>query len=208
LTHACDRTVFLLDDDSAVRQSMAALTRSLKIPLEICASTDDFLGKYKPLPHGCLVLEVRMGGLELLETLHGDGTPIAAIALSAKADVATAVRAMRAGAITFLEKPLVEQQLWDALAEALARDGEYRRRQAQMERIRRRMERLTAGESEVLNLLLTGKLNREIAETLSISVRTVEVRRAKVMEKMKAPSMPEMLRDVILLEIFSEKKPK
>ncbi len=126
LTHSCEPTVFLLDDDAAVRQSMSALTRLLQMPLEILASADDFLKKHNPLQHGCLVLEVclpGMDGLELLEKLHGDGSHIAAIAISANADLATVVRAMRAGAITFLEKPLAERQLWDSLGEALARRG-------------------------------------------------------------------------------------
>ena len=211
MTHACEPTVFLVDDDPAVRQSMAALTRSLHKPLAVFTSADEFLQQFHPLQPGCLVVEIRlpgMSGLELLEKLHRDGVSLASIAVAADAAVSASVRAMRAGAITFLAKPIGEQQLWDALAEALERDAEFRRRQTQIERIRRRMERLTEGEGDVLNLLLAGKLNREIAGSLKISVRTVEVRRAKVMEKMNASSMPEMLRDVILLEIFSDKKPQ
>jgi RNA polymerase sigma factor (sigma-70 family) len=209
LAHDREPTVFLIDDDPVVRQSMSALTRSLKMPLEILVSADDFLNVFHPLQPGCLVAEVRlpgMSGLDLLEKLHRDGVFLASILVSSHAEVSTAVRAMRAGAITFLEKPLVGNQLWDALTEALHRDTEHRRQQTQIERIRRKMEKLNEGESEVLHLLLSGKLNREIAESLGISVRTVEVRRAKLMEKMKAATLPEMLRDVILLEFSSEKK--
>ena len=159
MTHACEPTLFLLDDDPAVRQAMSTLSRSLQMSLEIFNSAGDFLDKFDPLQHGCLVLDVRLlgkSGLELLENLHRDGIFIATIVISADAEVPTAVRAMRAGAITFLEKPLDELQLREALQEALRRDAEYRRRQTQIDRIRRRREKLTEGEGEVLALLLAG----------------------------------------------------
>jgi two-component system, LuxR family, response regulator FixJ len=209
LSSGREPTVFLLDDDPAVRQAVAAMTRSLEMPLAIVASADDFFDRFDPAQPGCLVAAVQSSspsGLELLEKLHQAGVFFAAIAVADKADAATAVRAMRAGAIDFLEKPLSEERLWSSLQETLARDAAYRQRQAQMERIRRRMEKLTDGESAVLKLIEAGKLNREIAEALGISVRTVEVRRAKLLEKMKASSLAEMLRDVILLEIFSAKE--
>ena len=210
MTTAREPTVFLLDDDAAVRQSVASMARSMEMPLTILGSAADFLEKFDPAQPGCLVAAVHSsnaGGLELLEQLHEAGIFFAAIAIAAKAEAATAVRAMRAGAIDFLEKPLDEERLWNSLQEALQRDAAYRQRQVRMERIRRRMESLTEGESEVLNLLRAGKLNREIAESLKISVRAVEVRRAKLMGKMKASSMAELLRDAILLDIFSEKQP-
>ncbi|MCC6127033.1 MAG: response regulator transcription factor [Pirellulales bacterium] len=206
MTRPGEPTVFLLDDDPAARQAIAAMTRSLEMPLEIVASADDFLDKFDPARPGCLVVEVHspgIKGLELLEKLRAAGVFFAAVAVSAKADAAAAVRAMRAGAIDFLAKPLDEERLWSALQEALQRDAEYRRRQAQVERIRRRMERLNEGELAVLELMQAGKPNREIAESLKLSVRAVEVRRAKIMEKMKVSSLAELLRNVILLEFFS-----
>jgi two-component system, LuxR family, response regulator FixJ len=209
LTNARQPTVFLLDDDPAARQSLAAMTRTLEMPLTVVASVNDFLDRFDPAQPGCLVVAVQSpgtNGLDLLENLHQAGVFFAAIAVSAKADVATAVRAMRAGAIDFLEKPLDDEKLWSALQEALECDAEHRRRQAQMERIRRRMEKLTTGETEVLGLLQAGKSNRAIAAALAVSVRTVEVRRAKLLEKMKAASLAEMLRDVILLEVLDEKQ--
>jgi two-component system, LuxR family, response regulator FixJ len=202
-------TVFLLDDDPALRQAVAGLSRSLEMPSEYFGSAEDFLGQFDPTWAGCLVVEARlpgMSGLELLEKLHKEGVFFAAIAVSANADAAMAVRAMKAGAVTFLEKPIPERRLWDSLHEALQCDAEHRRQHARIERIDRRMQKLTQGESDVLALLRAGKSNREIAESFAISIRTVEVRRAKVMEKMKASSLPELLRDVFLLEFFSEKK--
>jgi two-component system, LuxR family, response regulator FixJ len=209
VTHSCESTVFLIDDDAAVRQAMAEVTRSLELPLEILVSAAEYLDQFDPLRPGCLVVDVHlsgMSGLELLEKFHRDRVCVASVAVAADPDISTAVRAMRAGAVTFLKKPVAEQPLWDAIGEALARDAEFRRRQAQIERIHRRMEKLTEGETDVLKLLLAGNMNREIAETLDVSVRTVEVRRAKLMEKMKADTLPEMLRDVFFLEFSAEKK--
>jgi two-component system, LuxR family, response regulator FixJ len=200
-------TVFLIDDDPAMRNLLAKLTRSLELPLEIFDSASVFLDKFDPLRPGCAVVETGMpgvSGLEMLERLRRDGSFCAAVAVSAEADAATIVRAMKAGAVTFLEKPVAERQLWDSLHEALERDAEYRRRQASIDRIERRMEKLTEGESEVLTLMLAGKLNREIAAALRISVRTVEVRRAKVMKKMKAATLTEIVREVLFVEFLRE----
>jgi two-component system, LuxR family, response regulator FixJ len=207
LTRPGEPTVFLLDDDQAARQAVAAMTRAMEMPLEIAATADDFLDKFDPARPGCLVVEVHspgIKGLELLEKLRAAGVFVAAIAVSSKADAAAAVRAMRAGAIDFLAKPLDEERLWSALQEGLQRDADYRRRRAQAERIRRRREKLNKGEHAVLDLMKAGKPNREIAETLKLSIRAVEVRRAKVMEKMKADSLAELLREVLLLEFFDE----
>jgi FixJ family two-component response regulator len=200
-------TVFLIDDDPAMRQLLADLTCSLELPLEIFNSASVFLQQFDAMRPGCLVVEARMpgmSGLELLEKLYRDGLYCAAIAVSAKADTSTIVRAMKAGTVTFLEKPISERQLWDSLYEALECDAEYRRRQSRIDRIQRRMEKLTEGECEVLSLLLEGKMNREIAAAFRISVRTVEVRRAKIMEKMKASSLAEIIRDVLFVEFLTE----
>ena len=209
MTNTGEPTVFLIDDDPAVRQSITELTRSLKLPVEVFGSATDFLKRFGSSRPGCLVVEVRlpgMSGLELLEKLQRDGVFFAAIVVSADASAPLAVRAMKAGAITFLEKPCRGQQLWESLQEALKRDAEQRQRHNQIARIRRRMEQLSAGESEVLSLILAGKMNREIAETLNISVRTVEVRRSMVMEKMKASSLAELIRAALLVEIFLAKQ--
>jgi two-component system, LuxR family, response regulator FixJ len=210
LTNTGEPTIFLIDDDPSMRQLIAELTRALQLPVEVFGSAVDFLKRFESSQPGCLVVEVRlpgMSGLELLEKLKRDGEFFAAIVVTADAEAPQAVRAMKAGAITFLEKPCRGQELWESLQEALKRDAEQRQRHHQIARIRRRMEQLSAGESEVLSLILAGKMNREIAETLKISVRTVEVRRAKVMEKMKASSLAELIRAALLLEIFSAKQP-
>jgi RNA polymerase sigma factor (sigma-70 family) len=208
LTQLSEPTVFLLDDDPAVRQSMGALTRSLELPMKILESANEFLDAFNPLQSGCLVFDVRLlglHGLEFFTKLHEGEVFFAAIALAANADVSTAVHAMRAGAINFLQKPLDEPQLFLSIQEALNRDAEHRRRQSQMERIRRRLEKLTKKESDVLKLIMAGKLNREIADMLKISLRTVEERRSKITQKMKAASLPEMIREIVLYEYFSEK---
>jgi FixJ family two-component response regulator len=208
LTQLSEPTVFLLDDDPAVRQSMVALTRSLELPIKVLDSANDFLDAFNPLQSGCLVFDIRLlgfHGLEFLTKLHEGDVFFAAIALTANADVPTAVHAMRAGAINCLQKPLDEPQLFLSIQEALNRDAEYRRRQSQMERTRRRIEKLTTKESDVLKLIMAGKLNREIADMLKVSLRTVEERRSKITQKMKAASLPEMIREIVLYEYFSEK---
>jgi RNA polymerase sigma factor (sigma-70 family) len=205
LNHNGEPTVYLLDDDSAVRQSVNSVARSLQLPVEIFATAGDFLKQFNPSRPGCIVTEARlpgMGGVELLEKIHRAGAFYAAIVVAAKADVSSAVRAMRAGAVTFLEKPCDDQQIWNSLHEALKRDADHRQRQALVDRIRRRMEKLNEGESQVLPLVLEGKKNHEIAASLKVHCRTVEERRARIMEKMKASSLADLLREAITLDIL------
>jgi two-component system, LuxR family, response regulator FixJ len=209
MTRASRSAVFLLDDDVAVRQAMAAVTRSLDLPLETPASVEAYLKQFDPVRPGCLVVGAHlsdMSGLDLLERFCRSRVFVASIVIAADPDIATVVRALRAGAITFMQKPFDEEQLSDAIGEALACDREFRRRQSETDRVRRRLERLTTGEADVLKSLAAGKTNREIADALDVSVRTVEVRRAKVMEKMKADTLPELLHDVFFLEFSSDEK--
>ena len=189
--------VYIVDDDPAMRQLLSVLVKSMQLCPESYASAHEVLDHCTPSEPGCVLLEVRMpgmSGLELLEVMRQQGIPFPVIVLSAHGDVPTAVRAMRAGAINFLEKPCREQQLWEAIQEALRFDAENRRVLARKGRIRRRLAKLTAGERNVLDRLLDGKANKDIATELDVSVRTVEVRRAKIMDKMQADSLAELVR--------------
>jgi FixJ family two-component response regulator len=207
LPHAYQPTVFLLDGDPAVRQMMAALARTWEWPVEIIPSIEEFLDASNPLQPGCLVADIHSPGMSgggFLENFRRAGMFYAIVVLSPKTDVPTAVRMMKAGAVAFLEKPLEQDALEAAVEEALRIDAEFRQRQMHLDRIRRRLKKLNDGENDVLKLLLTGKMNREIADSLTVSVRTVEVRRAKIMEKMKAPSLAELIRETVYVELSDE----
>lgn len=189
--------VHIVDDDPAMRQLLSVLVKSMQLCPEPYASAREFLEYCEPSEPGCVLLDVRMpemSGLELLEVMRQQGIPFPVIVLSAYSDVPTAVRAMRAGAINYIEKPFREQQLWEAIQEALQYDVKNRRVLSRKGRIRRRLAKLTSGERNVLDCLLEGRANKGIAAELEVSVRTVEVRRAKIMEKMEAESLAELIR--------------
>ena len=192
-----EATVFIIDDDPAVRQALAMLVRSMHLQVETYESAQPFLDTYDSSRPGCLLLDVRMpgvGGLDLLEQLGQKEVRLPAIVMSAYGDVPMVVRAMKAGALNFLEKPCRDQQLWEAIQEGLKWDVAHRQYVAIRAKVRRRIERLTAGEHDVLRLLIDGKSNKTIAGELNVSVRTIEVRRAKLMKKMKAESLAELIR--------------
>jgi two-component system, LuxR family, response regulator FixJ len=192
-----DPTVFIIDDDPAVRQSLTVLLRSMRLRTEAYESAQHFLDAYDTAQPGCLLLDVRMpgiSGLALLEQFCRDNIRVPAIVMSAYGDVPMVVRAMKAGAMNFLEKPCRDQQLWEAIQEALKWDGLHRQHAALHSKVLHRLERLTPGERDVLVLLTEGKSNKTIAAELKLSVRTIEVRRAKVMKKMKAESLAELIR--------------
>lgn len=189
--------VFIVDDDAAVRQSLSALLKPLRVRTEAFGSAREFRQAYRPTQPGCVLLDVRLpdaSGMELLEQLAGEKFHLPVIVISAYGNVATAVRAMRAGALNFLEKPCRGQELLEAVQEALRCDVRNRRRFARRRQTERRLARLTPGERQVLRRLVEGKSNREMAAELELSVRTIEVRRAKVMQKMHADSLAELIR--------------
>ena len=190
-------TVHIIDDDPAVRHALTTLMRSMRLQAESHESAQQLLDKLDPSQPGCLLLDVRMpgmSGLELLERLGQADVHLPAIVMSAYGDVPMVVRAMKAGALNFLEKPCRDQQLWEALQEALKWDAAHRRELALRAKLRRRLQHLTPGEHAVLRLLIDGRPNKEIAEELGLSVRTIEVRRSKLMKKMKADSLAELVR--------------
>jgi FixJ family two-component response regulator len=198
---ATSATVFVVDDDRAVARSLEALIESVGLETELFSTAQDFLERYRPGEPGCLVLDLRMpgmSGLQLQETLLARGVTIPIIFITGHGDVRMAVRALKAGAIDFLEKPFHDQDLLDRIQQAL-QDDQARRLGAETRAVvQRRIDSLTPREREVMDLLIQGKSTKVIAAGLNLSAKTVEFHRAKVMEKMQTHSSVElvtMLRD-------------
>jgi two-component system response regulator FixJ len=189
-------TVFVVDDDPAVLRSVTALVKVVFPRAESYCSAADFLAAYEPGRPGCLVLDVampRMSGLELHRKLLEDRIDLPVVFVTGHGNVQMAVEAMQAGAVNFLEKPFREQDLWDSVRRALELDERNRRRRTRRCQAEERIARLTSGEREVLDLILDGKLNKEIAAELGLSIRTVEDRRARLMRKTQVKSVAELV---------------
>jgi FixJ family two-component response regulator len=196
-------TVFVVDDDEQARASVCALVRSMGIRAQPFASAEEFLAADVADEPGCLVTDHRMfkmTGADLLEMLRERGIPLPVVVLTAYADTALAVRVMKSGAITLLEKPYEENALWDAIRNALALDAQQRPQIERRREIQRRLSTLTEKERQVLSLVVAGKANKAIAKELDVSVRTVENRRRDIFEKMEAQSVAELVRMVIEAE--------
>jgi two-component system response regulator FixJ len=190
-------TVFVVDDDPAIRFAMQALMESIHLKHEIFASGDEFLEKVDDHRAGCLVLDIRMpglGGLELQEELIRRGGSLPIIFITGHGDVPMAVDAMQKGAVDFIQKPFRDQDLLDRVREALITDEEQRKKQQEHEAVAERLSRLTNREREVFDLVVTGKPNKVIAYELGVSQRTVEIHRARVMEKMQARSLADLVK--------------
>jgi FixJ family two-component response regulator len=197
-----DPQVYIVDDDEAVRSSLQWLMESVEIPTLAFASAREFIETCSPDVPGCLVLDIRMpgmSGLELQERLNGMGYTVPLIFITGHGDVQMAVRALKAGAFDFIEKPFNDQLLLDCVNHALHFDRKQRARLVDQEGMRRRVERLTPRESEVMALVVDGLSNRVIGDRLGVSQKTVEAHRAKVMEKMCATSLSELVRMVVQL---------
>ena len=193
-------TVFVVDDDEDARDSVCVLVRSMGIRAEPFASAEEFLACYVEGRPGCLVTDVRMlgmSGIELQEKLIERNISLPVIVLTAYARTRVTVRAMAAGAVTLLEKPYDEEELWDAIRKALARDAEQREGVQRQREIRLRVDQLTPGERAVMDLIVQGQPNKTIARKLEISVRAVENRRSAIFAKMQADSVAELVRLVI-----------
>ncbi|MBN2475683.1 MAG: response regulator transcription factor [Pirellulales bacterium] len=191
-----EQTVFLVDDDPAVLRSLSALVKVVFPRVEKYESAAAFLQAYTPGRPGCLVLDVAMpgmSGLELQRKLADDHVDLPVIFITGHGNVQMAVGAMRAGAVNFLEKPFREQELWDNIRTALDLDARNRGRQSRRRLAEQCMAQLTSTERRVLDLILEGKINKEIAAELQVSLRTVEDRRARVMKKMGAGSLAELI---------------
>jgi two-component system response regulator FixJ len=190
-------TVFIVDDDPAIRFAMQALMDSVNIEHEIYASGDEFLQGVDDHRAGCLVLDIRMpglGGLELQDELIKRGSTLPIIFITGHGDVPMAVDAMQKGAVDFIQKPFRDQDLLDRIREALKTDQERREEQKKHAEVAERLARLTNREREVFDLVVTGKPNKVIAYELGVSQRTVEIHRARVMEKMQARSLADLVK--------------
>jgi FixJ family two-component response regulator len=189
-------TVFIVDDDPAVRDAIRWLMEQVKLKVQVFSSADEFLANYNPGTRGCIILDIRMpgmSGLELQERLKSTGNLFPIIIITGHGDVSIAVRAMKAGAVEFLQKPFNDQVLLDTVQSALSSYGELWDREEKRQEYNRNLSSLTKREREVLNLLRTGKPNKVIASILKISVRTVEGHRATIMSKTGAKSLGELI---------------
>ncbi|HWZ61459.1 MAG TPA: response regulator transcription factor [Steroidobacteraceae bacterium] len=196
-------TVFIVDDDEGVRNSLRFLLKSVGLATRALGSASEFLETYEPSQPGCLVLDVRMpgmSGLELQQQLNLRGAVIPVIFITGHGDIPMAVEAMQQGAFDFLQKPFRDQDLIDRIQRALERDARNRSTLHEHARIRERLESLTPREREVLALMTRGKPNKIMAAELGVSQRTVEIHRARVMEKSGAASLAQLVRMVMDLE--------
>ena len=196
-------TVFVIDDDPAARESVRALAEAHHVESEGFASAEEFLARHDASRPGCAVIDLRlpeMHGLGLQEQLASAGTSLPIIIISAFADVQSTVRAMRGGAVTLLEKPCRDSELWDNIQAALERDAAQRAAALRTEDVRLRLATLTEGERQVLDRLVAGGSNKLIALDLKVGLRTIENRRHKLMAKMGAGSLAELVRMVLLAE--------
>lgn len=192
--------MFVVDDDAAVRDALKFLLRSVGRPVETYASAQDFLDAHTENLPGCLVLDIRMpgmSGLELQEKLIERRSILPIIFITGHGDVPMAVEAMQAGAMDFIQKPFRDQDLLDRINQALEKDAAMRQSIKSLNSIRECLASLTPREREVMDLVVQGKANKVIAGDLDLSQRTVEIHRARVMEKMSASSLAHLVRMVI-----------
>ncbi len=198
-----EATVFIVDDDLEVRQALALLFESVGLHAETFGSADEFLQQFDPERPGCLVLDVRMpgmSGLELQSRLSGETIHPPVIIITGHGDVPMAVRAVQAGAVDFIEKPFNDQALLDSVHRALEQDARRRGQVRELAGIRQRLDSLTPREREVMKLVVSGLRNKMIAAELNVSQSTVEAHRARVMEKMHARTLSDLMRMVLSLE--------
>ncbi|MDJ0760110.1 MAG: response regulator transcription factor [Woeseiaceae bacterium] len=190
-------TIFVVDDDPAIRFAMQALLESVDLRHQILSSGNEFLEQVSSDSAGCVVLDIRMpglGGLELQDEMKKRGYTLPIIFVTGHGDVPMAVEAMQKGAVDFIQKPFRDQELLDRIHIALDTDEERRAEQQQHNVVAERIALLTNREREVFELVVTGKPNKLIAYELGVSQRTVEIHRARVMEKMEARSLADLVR--------------
>jgi len=201
-------SVFVVDDDQAMRNSLKWLIESVGMKVETFASADEFIHNYYPGRAGCLLLDVRMpgmSGLELQEHFLEHQIKIPIIIITGHGDVPMAVRAMKSGAVDFIEKPFNDELLLESIRNALNYDQQLRTAQSERAEIAARLAQLTPREHEVMEMVTDGRANKEIAHTLGVSAKTVEAHRARVMEKMEARSLAELVKMAVTANL--NKKP-
>jgi FixJ family two-component response regulator len=189
--------VYIVDDDQSIRHAMSLLLKSVHIDHQVFSSADEFLELYDGNGNGCLVLDIRMpglGGLELQDKLIESDIALPIIFITGHGDIPMAVEAMQKGAFDFIQKPFRDQELLDRIGDALNTALERQSERALKHDVQMRINTLTKREHEVLDLVVTGKPNKIIAYELGVSQRTIEIHRARVMEKMAARSLAELVR--------------
>ena len=189
--------VFVVDDDASVREALSSLIRSVGLNVETFSSAQEFLKRQRPEVPACLVLDVRMPGLSGLDLqrelgMAKNGIPV--IFITGHGDIPMSVRAMKAGAVEFLTKPFRDQELLDAIQQAIERDRELLKQRTEVAALEVRHQALTPREREVMGLVVRGLLNKQIASELGTSEITVKIQRGQAMKKMQAQSVPELVR--------------
>jgi two-component system, LuxR family, response regulator FixJ len=189
--------VYVIDDDDGMRRALSLLLGTVGHKTRVFANPSDFLAQFDPDTHGCLVLDIRMpgmSGLELQQHLNRTGSMLPVIFITGHGDVPMAVQAMKEGAFEFIQKPFRDQDLLDRINHALQQDAESRHNLALRADVVRRLETLTPRERQVMDMVVDGSANKVIAIDLNLSERTVEIHRAKVMEKMGARSVAHLVK--------------
>jgi FixJ family two-component response regulator len=200
--------VFVVDDDASVRGAVENLLRSVGLRVETFGSTREFLQSKRPDAPGCIVLDVRMpeqSGLEFQRTMTAASIHLPIIFLSSYGDIPMTVRAMKSGAVEFLTKPLREQELLDAIQLGIKHDRARRQEAIAKAELQERLDSLTTRERDVLAVVVTGRLNKQIAAQLDLSETTVKVHRRQIMRKMRARSLVDLARMTDTLGVFVEK---
>jgi FixJ family two-component response regulator len=198
--------VFVVDDDPVIRRAIKSLVESVGLRAETFGVAEDFRESQRPSAPSCMVLDIRLpgiGGLDLQRELIKNNIQIPIIFITGHGDIPMAVRAMKAGAVDFLTKPFRHQDLLDAIQEALERDRARCAQEAEVATLQKRFELLTRGERKVLPLVVSGRPNKQIAAEIGTSEATVKVHRSQLMRKMRADSLPELVRMAEKIDIES-----
>lgn len=200
-------TVFIVDDDHGVRDALRLLLKSVGLPAEVFASGDEFLAAWRSELRGCIVADIRMpgmSGLEMHEALQQRGCRLPVIFITGHGDVPMAVEAMKAGALDFVQKPFRDQDLLDRINEGLQQAKSLREVEVEIDELTARVQALTPRERQVLDRVVSGQPNKVIAMDLKVSQRTVEIHRARVMEKMQARSLAQLVKMMSRLETLRD----